>query len=393
MRNPRAKQRGQSLRLVLAAIALVAALFSRTTHAAVDSGAGAPLQILPTSVSLAIGGMQTFMGLGGVPPYTWSVTTNASGGQITPNGGVYTAGMVAGMDVVTVTDAAGHTATADVSVTMMMIPIGTYCTLSSACPVGSDGSRHCIDGVCCTTACGGQCQACNVSGSVGTCTTVSGPPVGSTGSPPTRPACPQSDMNNPCTSKICDGTNPNACTSLVGPTTTCGVASCIDGVGTPGAACTGDGGCEVVAPASCGTYACIADQCATACYDTSYCSPGNYCDIATDGGHFDGGVGKCVAPPPLPPDGGTAGKGKSGTETSGGCSIGGDTSVDSPLLFLGALVVAGGRLRRRRAARSEQRAAWFGTCDARPECGFSRNLGSELARSSCAARTQSRLPE
>lgn len=46
-------------------------------------------------------------------------------------------------------------------------PIGYACTLSSQCSNGL-----CVDGRCCSTACTGTCQSCNVAGSAGTCTNI-----------------------------------------------------------------------------------------------------------------------------------------------------------------------------------------------------------------------------
>lgn len=43
-------------------------------------------------------------------------------------------------------------------------PLGQACASSAEC-----GSGNCADGVCCNSACSGVCQACNLSGKVGTC--------------------------------------------------------------------------------------------------------------------------------------------------------------------------------------------------------------------------------
>jgi hypothetical protein len=55
---------------------------------------------------------------------------------------------------------------------------GVGCTGDGEC-----ASHHCVDGVCCDSACTGQCQACDVAGAVGTCSNVGGAPHG------TRPSC------------------------------------------------------------------------------------------------------------------------------------------------------------------------------------------------------------
>jgi hypothetical protein len=293
------------------------------------------VQVLPSAATVAAGAMQTFIASGGTAPYTWAITTNGSGPMASiTSGGVYTAGAMAGMDVVTATDSLGATGSSPVTVTVKMVGIGGSCMTSATCPTGAT----CVDGVCCTTACTGQCQACNTAGSIGTCVTIKGPPVG------TRPACPQSDSNNICTMMVCDGTSATSCTSLVGKETTCGVPSCIDQIGTPGAVCEGDGGCQPVAPKSCGAYACVSDQCASACTDTSECSPGNYCNVET---------GKCIVPPPIP-DAGTGGGPGSPTTitTTGGCSLQGRPAGSRAAIGLMGLIglasLAGVRRRRRR---------------------------------------------
>jgi N-acetylneuraminic acid mutarotase len=111
---------------------------------------------------------------------------------------------------------------------------------------------HCVDGVCCNTACTGQCQACDVAGSVGTCTTVaSGPVHGS------RPSCAPylcsaGACSTTCTTKT-DCASGNYCDAskhcvaeksngvACGATTECKSGFCVDGV-CCNAACNGQ--CE-----------------------------------------------------------------------------------------------------------------------------------------------------
>src|SRR5439155_6711573 len=85
---------------------------------------------------------------------------------------------------------------------------GSPCSRPEQCQ-----SNYCIDGVCCNGACTGQCQACSLT--PGTCTTVTGAPVGS------RPACGGSGT---CAG-ACDGTNAAQCT-FPGAAANCRSASC-----------------------------------------------------------------------------------------------------------------------------------------------------------------------
>ncbi len=67
---------------------------------------------------------------------------------------------------------------------------GQTCSQSSDCL-----TKHCIDGVCCNSVCSGTCQACNVTGSVGTCANVLSGEMDT-------PTCPPSGLSN----YVCDGT-------------------------------------------------------------------------------------------------------------------------------------------------------------------------------------------
>ncbi len=62
------------------------------------------------------------------------------------------------------------------------------------------GSGNCVDGVCCDSACSGRCDACNLAGSVGSCSPM---PAGTVGAPS-------------CSPFVCDGSSvacPAGCTS------------------------------------------------------------------------------------------------------------------------------------------------------------------------------------
>jgi hypothetical protein len=75
-----------------------------------------PLAITPATAIVEPGLQTTFTAYGGSGPYTWTLTTNGSGGSVSP-GGVYTAGPGGGTDVLTVTDGNGGTATVTITVT------------------------------------------------------------------------------------------------------------------------------------------------------------------------------------------------------------------------------------------------------------------------------------
>jgi hypothetical protein len=78
----------------------------------------APVAISPATATLYPSVQTTFSASGGVGAYSWSVSTNNSGGSITPTG-LYTAGPTGGVtDTVTVSDAGGGSATAAVTVTV-----------------------------------------------------------------------------------------------------------------------------------------------------------------------------------------------------------------------------------------------------------------------------------
>ncbi len=154
---------------------------------------------------------------------------------------------------------------------------GRYCSGGLCVPTRVNGSTcgganqcqsgQCVDGVCCNTACVGQCQACDVTGSVGTCTLVNGQPHGS---------------RTPCLSDgtscggSCDGTSPASC-SYPSAATQCRAPTCQNGVEAHAASCTGSGSCPPLDTRQCGNYVCGTDACRPSCNDDSDCTPDSYC--------------------------------------------------------------------------------------------------------------------
>jgi alpha-tubulin suppressor-like RCC1 family protein len=77
---------------------------------------------------------------------------------------------------------------------------GLACTSNSQCATG-----FCVGGVCCNTACTGQCMECDLAGSVGTCSPKANGTACGDGN-----ACTQTDT---CQGGTCTGANPVTCTA------------------------------------------------------------------------------------------------------------------------------------------------------------------------------------
>ena len=162
------------------------------------------------------------------------------------------------------------------------------CKLDNGQPCGGMGgnclSGNCVDGVCCNTTCGATCQACNVAGSVGTCSNVpnntdpasecangacngggqckldNGQPCGSSGDCLTN-NCPAADgvcCNTACsgTCQACSGAKTGGAngtcgnvTNLTDPDNECLLTTSCNGSGAcnklpNGSACTQNGECN-----------------------------------------------------------------------------------------------------------------------------------------------------
>ncbi len=141
---------------------------------------------------------------------------------------------------------------------------GAVCANTVECASG-----FCVDGVCCDRACGGQCAACNVTGSVGTCKATKGPPAGA------RAACTGTGLGTPC-GPACNGADEAQCHFALVDVTACSANACAAGVETHANTCDGAGGCRDV-PKSCGVYACGATVCKTSCAANADCASGHWC--------------------------------------------------------------------------------------------------------------------
>lgn len=150
---------------------------------------------------------------------------------------------------------------------------GNKCTSAGQCTSGS-----CVDGYCCDLACGGTCQACDLAGSIGKCTTLAANQTPRNG----RAAC----AAGTCGSR-CDGTSTSC--AFAPKTTSCGAASCSGGTAKAAVSCDGMGACPMATTTSCGGYACSGTACKTTCAADADClAPTPYCS-----------GGKCQAAKPL----------------------------------------------------------------------------------------------
>ena len=142
---------------------------------------------------------------------------------------------------------------------------GHPCSAASGCLAG-----FCVDGVCCNTPCTDTCAACDVIGSVGTCTPVSGTPHGSRG--------PCSGVVGGSCGQACDGARTAAC-SYPPTSVTCGVDACTGGTETHAGSCDGAGKCTGTT-IDCAGFACDAKVCKKSCTLNTDCASGYFCSGA-----------------------------------------------------------------------------------------------------------------
>jgi hypothetical protein len=147
------------------------------------------------------------------------------------------------------------------------------CATGQTCDDNGDcASSHCVDGICCNTACGGLCESClaaDTGGTDGTCA-----PIPS-GSDPDNECTAQSQST--CgTTGLCSGSGTCAFWSSSTP---CGsTQSCSGGIETKQDYCNGAGTCIDNGTVACAPYSCGTTACAVTCSISNPCNPGYYCD-------------------------------------------------------------------------------------------------------------------
>lgn len=144
---------------------------------------------------------------------------------------------------------------------------GEACAKDDEC-----SSKHCADGVCCNTACDGQCAVCNDLSSKGTCIGHDGAPVGD------RPPCTATDADCAGT---CQAADMSKC-AYPGDTKRCSTSTCDGAVAKP-MVCNGQGACEAGPTKNCLPYACDATtkDCKTSCTVNADCATGAECNQQT----------------------------------------------------------------------------------------------------------------
>jgi hypothetical protein len=140
--------------------------------------------------------------------------------------------------------------------------LGQACTGAASCASG-----HCVDGVCCASACRGICEFCAAEATRGQCLPVSGAPPGG------RPAC--MGTIAPCAGS-CDGQDGARC-RYPGAETVCAQPSCAADAARTVGTCTGTGRCSPRLQVECNGAGCSGTVCANGCSSSAECGANRYC--------------------------------------------------------------------------------------------------------------------
>lgn len=134
-------------------------------------------------------------------------------------------------------------------------------------------STYCADGFCCSSSCVGTCRACDIKGSLGSCTAIPA------GLPASGNECQAGDPALCGLNGMCDGNG--GCQKFT-TGTTCKMATC-DAVGgslISAAQCDGAGNCVGGQTITCDPYLCdpVGKRCFTQCLGNSQCMAGRTCN-------------------------------------------------------------------------------------------------------------------
>ncbi|MFN8662884.1 MAG: hypothetical protein U0075_13395 [Thermomicrobiales bacterium] len=150
---------------------------------------------------------------------------------------------------------------------------------------GQCASGFCVNDVCCDTTCDGACEACDLGGSAGTCTTVAngtacgGDNICCAGS--CQECCTNAQCDNPA-APVCDGGTCTACTasSQCASSEVCCGGSCVDGI------CCANSDCDDPGAPDCVGHACVCPSNGEIpCVGGEICCDAGSFDLETDDAH------------------------------------------------------------------------------------------------------------
>ena len=151
---------------------------------------------------------------------------------------------------------------------------GQTCTDASEC-----ASNHCVDGVCCESACTGACRTCALPMMPGKCVAVAA------GNPDVRNICTDQKAASCGTNGKCDGSG--GCQKYaVG--TQCADETCSGNVYTAPSTCNTSGQCAAPEGQPCRPYVCNGSKCFTVCSTDAQCLTPNVCQMNSCGPKPDG---------------------------------------------------------------------------------------------------------
>jgi hypothetical protein len=130
-------------------------------------------------------------------------------------------------------------------------------------------STHCVDGICCDTACTGGCRSCSLGSAPGKCTSVA------VGNSDPRGVCQDMTAAACATNGKCDGSG--GCQKYkMG--TICAGESCASNVYKPPSTCNSTGQCTAPDSLPCNPYVCNGTACFGACTADTNCLTPNVCN-------------------------------------------------------------------------------------------------------------------